>query len=53
MHFLARVFVLILLAGCGSKGALYLPEKPASEEPAATQQSEGNEDDSVTEEEDE
>jgi predicted small lipoprotein YifL len=34
----AAIFIVALLAGCGQKGPLYLPEKPAPVATPATQQ---------------
>ncbi len=31
MRFLVLIFSLLLLAGCGKKGALYLPDAPGQE----------------------
>ncbi|GBL46732.1 hypothetical protein SFMTTN_2557 [Sulfuriferula multivorans] len=35
LSYCAACLLLLMLSACGTKGALYLPEKPATTQPAA------------------
>ncbi len=51
MRHLSLLLILVLLAGCGSKGPLYLPEEPPAEDSPAAQNATGQDTPTDSEEE--